>query len=114
MALRVVTRFVSSKLAAPTLLRPLPLSTARFLPHGPSRLLSTSIARMSPSNVAPFYEGEPEGPVVKTSVPGPVSKKEIDELHEVFDTRALTLLTDYDKCFGNYIADPDGNVFLDV
>ena len=63
---------------------------------------------------APFYDGEPERPVVKTEVPGPVSKKEIKALHEVFDTRALTLLTDYSKCSGNYIADRDGNMLLDV
>jgi 4-aminobutyrate aminotransferase / (S)-3-amino-2-methylpropionate transaminase len=62
----------------------------------------------------PFYEGEPEGPTIKTEIPGPVSLKEIDTLHEVFDTRSLNMLTDYSKCFGNYIADRDGNVLLDV
>lgn len=66
------------------------------------------------SRVAPYYEGEPEGPVVKTEVPGPNSRKEIEELNEVFDTRALSLLTDYTKCSGNYIADRDGNLLLDV
>ena len=112
MVLRVASRFIpSSKLAAPVVLRPLPLVKPVY--HI-SRLLSTTAIRMAPSNLAPFYEGEPEAPIVKTDVPGPVSKKEIDELCKVFDTRALSLLTDYQKCFGNYIADRDGNVFLDV
>lgn len=73
----------------------------------------TTSSRMA-SRVAPYYEGEPEGPVVKTEVPGPNSRKEIKELNEVFDTRALSLLTDYTKCSGNYIADRDGNLLLDV
>ncbi|PKS11934.1 hypothetical protein jhhlp_001229 [Lomentospora prolificans] len=112
MVLRVASRFIpSSKLAAPVFLRPLALVKPVY--HI-SRLLSTTAIRMAPSNLAPFYEGEPEAPIVKTDVPGPVSKKEIDELCKVFDTRALSLLTDYQKCFGNYIADRDGNVFLDV
>ena len=66
------------------------------------------------SAMKPYYEGEPEGPTVETEIPGPVSQKGIEVLHEVFDTRALNMLTDYSKCFGNYIADRDGNVLLDV
>lgn len=62
-----------------------------------------------------FYENwEPEGPTVKSEIPGPKAKEAIKELHEVFDTRSLNMLTDYQKSVGNYIADPDGNVLLDV
>lgn len=62
-----------------------------------------------------FYENwEPEGPTVKTDIPGPKAQEAIKELHEVFDTRSLNMLTDYQKSVGNYIADPDGNVLLDV
>jgi 4-aminobutyrate aminotransferase/(S)-3-amino-2-methylpropionate transaminase len=62
-----------------------------------------------------FYPSwEPEGPSVKTDIPGPKSKAAIAELDEVFDTRSLNMLTDYTKSVGNYIADPDGNVLLDV
>jgi 4-aminobutyrate aminotransferase/(S)-3-amino-2-methylpropionate transaminase len=61
-----------------------------------------------------FYEGEPSGPTVQTEIPGPESKKHIAKLDEVFDTRSLNMLVDYPKSFGNYIADPDGNVLLDV
>jgi 4-aminobutyrate aminotransferase/(S)-3-amino-2-methylpropionate transaminase len=38
----------------------------------------------------------------------------IEDLETVFDTRSLNMMTDYDSSVGNYIADPDGNVLLDV
>ncbi len=66
------------------------------------------------STTKPFYAGEPEGPVVKTAIPGPKAKASIAELDKVFDTRSLNMLTDYQKSFGNYIADQDGNLLLDV
>lgn len=57
---------------------------------------------------------EPDAPVIQTEIPGPKSKAAIAKLDEVFDTRSLNMLTDYYKSSGNYIADPDGNVLLDV
>lgn len=51
---------------------------------------------------------------MKTAIPGPESKKAIAELDSVFDTRSLNMLANYQKSVGNYIADPDGNVLLDV
>lgn len=62
----------------------------------------------------PFFPDEPSGPTVKTAIPGPQSKKAIEELDKVFDTRSVNMLADYQKSFGNYMADPDGNVLLDV
>jgi 4-aminobutyrate aminotransferase/(S)-3-amino-2-methylpropionate transaminase len=62
-----------------------------------------------------FYnQWEPEGPSVKTEIPGPNAKAAISDLDTVFDTRSLNMLTDYSKSAGNYIVDPDGNVLLDV
>lgn len=61
-----------------------------------------------------FFPNEPEAPTVKTAVPGPSGKKAISELDEVFDTRSVNFLADYKKSVGNYIADPDGNMMLDV
>lgn len=61
-----------------------------------------------------FYSGEPEGPVVKTEIPGPEAKKYIARLDKVFDTRSFNMLADYTKSQGNYIVDPDGNTLLDV
>ncbi|AEO68869.1 uncharacterized protein THITE_2118631 [Thermothielavioides terrestris NRRL 8126] len=62
-----------------------------------------------------FYSGwEPEGPSVKTEIPGPKAKAATTVLNEVFDTRSLNMLTDYSRSAGNYIVDADGNVLLDV
>jgi 4-aminobutyrate aminotransferase/(S)-3-amino-2-methylpropionate transaminase len=79
------------------------------LPHYTRRQFTASTRVMSS-----LFPGEPEGPVVKTEIPGPNAKAAIAELNEVFDTHSLNMLTDYQKSLGNYIADPDGNVLLDV
>ncbi|KAK4236396.1 hypothetical protein C8A03DRAFT_45603 [Achaetomium macrosporum] len=69
----------------------------------------------SSRTMSSFYGGwEPEGPSVKTEIPGPKAKAAIAELDKVFDTRSLNMLTDYSKSAGNYISDADGNVLLDV
>jgi 4-aminobutyrate aminotransferase / (S)-3-amino-2-methylpropionate transaminase len=62
-----------------------------------------------------YYDSwEPEGPSVKTEIPGPKSQAAIAELNEVFDIRSLNMMTDYQQSKGNFIVDPDGNVLLDV
>ncbi|KAG8532072.1 uncharacterized protein KY384_003709 [Bacidia gigantensis] len=61
-----------------------------------------------------FFPDEPQHPTVRTAIPGPQSQKAIAELDKVFDTRSLNMLANYRNSFGNYIADPDGNVLLDV
>ncbi|KAK5064658.1 hypothetical protein LTR84_000492 [Exophiala bonariae] len=68
----------------------------------------------SSSNEVPFFADEPVGPNVVTAIPGPKSKKAIEELHKVFDTRSLNMMGNYQQSYGNYIADLDGNVLLDV
>lgn len=66
------------------------------------------------STEQPYFPNEPSGPVVKTAIPGPQSKKAIARLDKVFETRSLNMLANYQKSVGNYIADLDGNVLLDV
>lgn len=61
-----------------------------------------------------YFPNEPQSPIVKTQIPGPQSTKAIERLTKVFDTRSLNMIADYTKSVGNYIADPDGNVLLDV
>ncbi|KAH3680415.1 hypothetical protein WICMUC_000346 [Wickerhamomyces mucosus] len=62
-----------------------------------------------------YYPSEPTAPVVKvTEIPGPESKKAIESLGEVFDSRPVYFVADYEKSQGNYIADVDGNEYLDV
>lgn len=51
---------------------------------------------------------------MRTAIPGPISKKAIVDLDRVFDTRSLNMIVNYRNSFGNYIADMDGNVLLDV
>lgn len=58
---------------------------------------------------------EPSKPTVVTStIPGPESKKQIEQLNENFDARPVYFICDYEKSQGNYLADVDGNVLLDV
>jgi len=62
----------------------------------------------------PYFPNEPKEPIVKTQIPGPKAQAAIERLSKVFDTRALNMMTDYENSTGNYIADPDGNLLLDV
>lgn len=79
------------------------------------KAIATGGAMVTGTNgVASIYDAEPAGPVFKTQLPGPESIKYINQLDEVFDTRSLNVLADYTKSHGNYLADPDGNMLLDV
>jgi 4-aminobutyrate aminotransferase/(S)-3-amino-2-methylpropionate transaminase len=82
----------------------------------PRTYASAAAAAKTPesSGEQPFFPDEPTGPIVKTAIPGPKSKQAIDDLDKVFDTRSLNMLANYQKSLGNYIADLDGNVLLDV
>lgn len=103
-----------------SLLRPL---TARKLPV---RSITTTIRSRASAAAAvahddisshykqPFFADEPHGPRVDTAIPGPKSQKAIAELNRVFDTRSLNMLANYQQSYGNYIADLDGNILLDV
>lgn len=75
---------------------------------------SRSMRMAAAASEKTFFAGEPEAPTVKTAIPGPKTKSHMDELTKVFDTRSANMLVDYTKSKGNYIADPDGNVLLDV
>lgn len=83
----------------------------------PSHLASAAAAvksAVSDSTERPYFPDEPTGPVIRTQIPGPKSKEAIAELDAVFDTRSLNMMANYQNSFGNYIADLDGNVLLDV
>lgn len=93
------------------------LSTTNCVHLGPARVSQRVSARrfsVTTSKMSSFYSWEPEGPSVKTEIPGPKAKEHIAKLDKVFDTRSLNMLTDFTKSSGNYIADTDGNVLLDV
>lgn len=67
-----------------------------------------------PNHIQPFFADEADEPRVVTSIPGPEAKKEIARLTKLFDTSSLNMMVNYDKSYGNYIADSDGNLLLDV
>ncbi|KAI8634846.1 aminotransferase class-III-domain-containing protein [Xylariaceae sp. FL1651] len=99
--------------------RPLSTATKRAFVSSVSRptippALTRQAAISSIRMASTFYSDEPEGPVVKTDIPGPRSQEHLAKLDKVFDTRSVNMLADYTKSFGNYIVDPDGNVLLDV
>ena len=71
-------------------------------------------APFTPAATNLFFPEEPHGPRINTAIPGPKSQEAIAELNQVFDTRSLNMLANYQQSYGNYIADLDGNVLLDV
>ncbi|MCJ1399981.1 4-aminobutyrate transaminase [Xylographa trunciseda] len=85
-------------------------TTSRSAANAATALLQDSTL----NGESPFFPDEPKAPRVMTAIPGPKSKKAIEELDKVFDTRSLNMLANYQNSFGNYLADLDGNVLLDV
>lgn len=71
-------------------------------------------ASSSARAVSGIFSGEPTKPSLLTALPGPRAQKQVEQLHDVFDTRNLNMLVDYSKSIGNYIVDADGNMLLDV
>ncbi|RMZ91217.1 hypothetical protein DV736_g1539, partial [Chaetothyriales sp. CBS 134916] len=63
---------------------------------------------------APFFPDEPTGPTAQTEIPGPNGKAAAAELHKIFDLASVQLVANYQQSHGNYLADLDGNVLLDV
>ncbi|CCF58966.1 hypothetical protein KAFR_0F03700 [Kazachstania africana CBS 2517] len=62
-----------------------------------------------------YYPNEPAEPrVVTDTIPGPKTQSHLESLSRVFDTRPSYFVADYDHSLGNYIADADGNTYLDL
>ncbi|XP_060571459.1 4-aminobutyrate aminotransferase, mitochondrial-like [Ruditapes philippinarum] len=57
---------------------------------------------------------EPDVPKMVTDIPGPKSKQLIKELAQIQNVGAVHFFCDYDNSHGNYLADVDGNVMLDL
>ncbi|KAF3923749.1 hypothetical protein ABW20_dc0109330 [Dactylellina cionopaga] len=73
-----------------------------------------NVAVDSVSSYEPFFPNEPSGPTVGSTIPGIKSQAAITELDEVFDTRSLNMICNYEKSVGNYVSDHDHNLLLDV
>lgn len=83
----------------------------------PAASAAAAVAAVMPESSNPdpnFFPNEPDAPRIRTAIPGPKSKKAIQDLDRVFDTRSVSLLANYNDSVGNYIADLDGNLLLDV
>lgn len=52
--------------------------------------------------------------VIHTRIPGPKAIECLKSLYNVLDTRAVSLVCDYEKSHGSYLVDVDGNSFLDL
>ncbi|KAL9104005.1 MAG: hypothetical protein Q9187_008948 [Circinaria calcarea] len=104
-------------LRIPSRLRPLtrlastrPITTT----SSPAANVATAVRHEAPSGETPFFPDEPKAPRIKTTIPGPAGKKAIQDLDRLFDTRSVNMIANYQNSFGNYIADLDGNLLLDV
>ena len=60
------------------------------------------------------FPGEPNGPVIRTEVPGPETKRFVSELTTKQCTLTIDFPVDLEKSTGNYLADLDGNMYLDT
>jgi len=82
--------------------------------HSQAYAIAAASSPVGRSSEPSLFPGEPECPIVRTEIPGPKSAQAIRKLTNVTDTRSLNMVADYRSSIGNYIADPDGNVLLDV
>ncbi|GIZ37013.1 hypothetical protein CKM354_000047600 [Cercospora kikuchii] len=98
-------------------IRPATIVRRTMATQSPSHNASAAAAvrsAVSDSAEPSLFPDEPTGPIVRTQIPGPKSQEAIAELDQVFDTRSLNMMANYQNSFGNYLADLDGNVLLDV
>ena len=82
-------------------------------------MAATSVLRqvLQPANtkyLSTLVEGEPSGPSVKTSIPGPNSRQLLAAAKTFQRQDSLQLFVDYSKSIGNYLVDVDANTLLDV
>ena len=75
--------------------------------------LYQSSTRLSSGMGLDFNDG-PLEPQMKTACPGPESKRLLEELNQVNECSASVFFADYDRSYGNYIVDADGNRMLDI
>lgn len=75
----------------------------------------TSMPRFAPFSVqAKRFPSEPDRPIIKTAFPGPNVLESIAAYGETSCNAAQHFPVDLQESVGNYVADTDGNKFLDM
>ncbi|KAJ8664205.1 hypothetical protein QAD02_023140 [Eretmocerus hayati] len=74
----------------------------------------SSVKRQWSASAAQPQLEEPRGPLVQSEIPGPMSQQLFRELNDLQQAGSVQLFADYEKSAGNYLADVDGNLLLDV
>lgn len=82
--------------------------------NGNSLLRSGALLTSKQQQLASLASQEPNEPrIVTKQIPGPKSVQLRNELSELSQQAAtVQLFIDYEKCFGNFLVDVDGNQFL--
>ena len=60
------------------------------------------------------FPGEPDGPVLRTEVPGPEARRIVERLSSKQCTLTIDFPVDLENSVGNYLCDVDGNMYLDT
>uniref|UniRef100_A0A6P7FJJ9 (S)-3-amino-2-methylpropionate transaminase n=1 Tax=Diabrotica virgifera virgifera TaxID=50390 RepID=A0A6P7FJJ9_DIAVI len=92
-------------------LQSLDICNIPFLMESKFKLCSDSCGQKNKNSLVP---GEPDGPCIKTEIPGPKSKEGIKNLSNLQMVQSVQYLANYQKSIGNYIVDADDNVLLDT
>lgn len=62
---------------------------------------ASASAVVADSSTPSLFPDEPAGPIMRTEIPGPESKKAIERLGRVFDIRSLNMMANYNQSYGN-------------
>lgn len=93
----------SAARARPVLARSVARSSPRIAPVALHRHYASAAASAvaTENGEQSFFPDEPTGPIVQTQIPGPESKKAVERLSKVFDTRSLNMMANYQRSYGN-------------